>query len=100
MYIIFTDDTTLVPGHRRTRCSRSILILRQYAARVVLAREAFINSRSNVAPSQVSAKNQEEVWQRLYDHDGKGVPKFRVSNRVRISKVKRLFEKGYMANWS
>ena len=28
------------------------------------------------------------------------VPKFRVSNRVRISKFKRLFEKGYMANLS
>ena len=45
-------------------------------------------------------KNQEEVWQRLYGHDGKGVPKFRVSNRVRISKYKGKFEKGYMANWS
>ena len=36
------------------------------------------------------------MWQRLYGHDGKGVPKFRVSDRVRISK----FDKGYMANWS
>ena len=53
-----------------------------------------------MTPSQVNAKNQEEVWQRLYGHDGKGVPKFRVSNRVHISKFKRLFEKGYMANWS
>ena len=53
-----------------------------------------------MAPSQVSATNQEEVWQRLYGHDGKGVPKFRVSDRMRTSKFKRLFEKGYMANWS
>ena len=53
-----------------------------------------------MTPSQVNTKNQEEVWQRLYGHDGKGVPKFRVSNRVRISKFKRLFEKGYMADWS
>ena len=51
-----------------------------------------------MAPSQVSAKNQEEVWLRLYGHDGKGVSKFRVSNRMRISKFKRLFEKGYAAN--
>ena len=28
------------------------------------------------------------------------MPKFRVSNRVRISKFKRLLKKGYMANWS
>ena len=36
----------------------------------------------------------------LHGHDGKGVRKFRVSDGVRISKFKRLFEKGYMANWS
>ena len=53
-----------------------------------------------MAPSQVNAANQEEVWQRLYGHDGKGVPKFKVDDRVRISKAKRRFEKGYMANWS
>ena len=41
---------------------------------------------------QINPKNQEEVWQRLYGHDGKGVPKFRVSNRVRISKYKGKFE--------
>ena len=53
-----------------------------------------------MAPSQVSAKNQEEVWQRLYSQEGKGVPKIPLKNRVRISKVKRLLKKGYMANWS
>ena len=53
-----------------------------------------------MAPSQVNAGNQEEVWQRLYGHDGKGAPKFKVDDRVRISKAKRRFEKGYMANWS
>ena len=41
-----------------------------------------------MAPSQVSTKNQEEVWQRLYGHDGEGVPKLRVSDRVRVSKYK------------
>ena len=49
-----------------------------------------------MAPSQVSLHNQEEVWQRLYGHDGKGVPKLRVSDRVRIHKYKSKFEKGYM----
>ena len=53
-----------------------------------------------MAPSQVSSQNQEEVWQRLYGHDGKGVPKLRVSDRVRVSKYKGQFEKGYAANWS
>ena len=53
-----------------------------------------------MAPSQVNAQNQEEVWQRLYGHDGKGVPKLHVSDRVRVSKYKRTFEKGYETNWS
>ena len=56
--------------------------------------------RIGMTPSQVSAKNQEEVWQRLYGHDGKGVPKLRVSDRVRVSKYKGKFEKGYAPNWS
>ena len=52
------------------------------------------------APLRVNAKNQEKVWQRLYGHDGKGVPKLCVSDRVRISKYKGTFEKGYETNWS
>ena len=53
-----------------------------------------------MAPSQVTARNQEKVWQRLSGHDGKGVPKLNVSDRVRISKYKGTFEKGYETNWS
>ena len=53
-----------------------------------------------MAPSAVNATNQETVWQRLYGHDGGGTPKYRVGDRVRISKAKRHFEKGYMANWT
>ena len=43
-----------------------------------------------MAPSQVSANNKEEVWQRLYGHDGKGVPKFRVSERVQVQVSTRV----------
>ena len=53
-----------------------------------------------MAPSQVNARNQEKVWQRLYGHVGKGVPKLNVSDRVRIRKYKGTFEKGYETNWS
>ena len=53
-----------------------------------------------MAPSHVNAKNQEKVWQRLYGHDGKGVPKLCVSDRMRVSKYKGTFEKGYETNWS
>ena len=51
------------------------------------ALEDFVQSYSiGMAPSQVTAKNQEEVWHLLYSHDGKGVPKFQVEDRVHISK--------------
>ena len=53
-----------------------------------------------MAPSEVNGTNQESVWQRLYGHEGGGTPKFRIDDGVRISKAKRHFEKGYMANWT
>ena len=53
-----------------------------------------------MAPSEVNSTNQEIVWQRMYGHEGGGAPKYRVGDRVRISKAKRHFEKGYMANWT
>ena len=53
-----------------------------------------------MAPSEVNGTNQECVWQRSYGHEGGGTPKFRIGDRVRISKAKRHFEKGYMANWT
>ena len=40
-----------------------------------------------MAPSEVTSTNQETVWQRLYGHESVGTPKFRVGNRVRISKA-------------
>ena len=53
-----------------------------------------------MAPSEMTSTNQETVWQRLYGHVSVGTPKFRDADRVRISKAKRHFEKGYMANWT
>ena len=54
----------------------------------------------DIAPSEVNGTNQESVWQRLYGHEGGGTTKFRIGDRIRISKAKRHFEKGYMANWT
>ena len=75
--------------------------------RYVDAQQDFVRSYNDsyhrsigMAPSAVNGANQETVWQRLYGHDGGGTPKYRVGDRVRISKAKRHFEKGYMANWT
>ena len=54
-----------------------------------------------MAPTSVDASNQETVWQRIYGGDaGRSKPKLRVGDRVRISKAKKRFRKGYMASWS
>ena len=53
------------------------------------------------APSQVTFENQNDVWNILYLEpvsDPKG--KLKIGDRVRISKVKKTFEKGYLPNWT
>ena len=53
-------------------------------------------------PSQVTKKNEAKVWDTLYGDDvQKPVRyKFKVGDRVRISKVKRMFEKSYLPNFT
>ena len=100
--------TSIVERFNRTLKTRMWRYFTKYqTVRYINALQDFVQSYNDtnhrsigMAPSQVNAANQEEVWQRLYGHDGKGVPKFKVDDRVRISKAKRRFEKGYMANWS
>ena len=52
-----------------------------------------------MAPKYVTWNNEEDVWKRLY---GKWLkqkpvrPKFQVGDRVRLNKVHRTFEKGYL----
>ena len=53
-------------------------------------------------PTQVTKANESKVWDTLYDGDvQKQVRfKFEVGDRVRISKVKRMFEKSYLPNFT
>ena len=53
-------------------------------------------------PSQVTKSNEATVWDTLYgnDVDKRMRYKFQVGNRVRISKVKRMFEKSYLPNFT
>ena len=53
-----------------------------------------------MTPSEVNATNQGEVWQRLYGFEIVGMPKHRVGDCGRITKAKRQFKKGCMANWT
>ena len=54
-------------------------------------------------PADVNPENAMEVWLRLYGSLPRHVradDKISVGDRVRISKVKSIFEKGYLPNWS
>ena len=56
-------------------------------------------------PVLVNADNEEQIWHTLYDDDDIGnlhpvKYKFNIGDQVRISKIKRKFEKGYLPNFS
>ena len=53
-------------------------------------------------PAQVNSSNEEEVWYNLYRDEPLAYkrPKFKIGDWVRISKMKKVFQKGYLPNWS
>ena len=53
-------------------------------------------------PSQVTKSNEGKVWDTLYgnDVDKRVRYKFQVGDRVRINRVKRMFEKSYLPNYT
>ena len=54
-------------------------------------------------PTDVTVDNEKQVWHTLYDdHDEAKHPKykFKIGDQVRISKIKRTFDKGYLPNFS
>jgi transposase InsO family protein len=53
-----------------------------------------------MAPDDVTSTNENEIAKRMYPDKPKLVWKYNVGDRVRISKYKNIFEKGYLKNWS
>ena len=53
-------------------------------------------------PAEVNDNNAQDVWQTLYGTlvKKKERYKFLVGDHVRLSKLKRTFEKGYLPNWT
>jgi len=53
------------------------------------------------APVQVNSENENEILNNTFRINKKETKfKFKVGDKVRISKVKRTFEKGYTPNWT
>jgi transposase InsO family protein len=54
----------------------------------------------DMTPSQVDTSNENTIAKRLYPIKPNPKWKFDVGDRVRISKAKRVFKKGYLPNWT
>lgn len=63
-----------------------------------------VHSSIGMAPRDVNAKNERQVWRALYADIVDGEPKeprhFKVGDQVRLSRIKGLMEKGYEQNWT
>ena len=61
-----------------------------------------VHSSTKMTPIEASKeKNENKVWLILYSTPKAGrEPKFSVGNKVRISKKKTTFEKGYTPRWT
>ena len=58
------------------------------------------HSSIKMSPNSVSLKNAKQVFQTLYPTRKSPLPpKFKIGDRVLISSVKAIFEKGYAQNW-
>ena len=54
-------------------------------------------------PAEVNTSNQEDVWQTLYAQPLKQIRNtnpLKIGDRVRISKARRQFKKGYLPSWT
>ena len=74
----------------------------------------FVNSYNNsfhrsikMKPSEVSPKDEDKIWLTLYRKkqssrlkQGSDLKPPRIGEKVRINKVKGIFQKGYIPNWS
>ena len=54
-----------------------------------------------MAPIKVNRSNTEQVFKKLYrDYGIKKDPRLRVGDKVRVARLKTIFEKGYTRRWS
>jgi hypothetical protein len=71
--------------------------------KLVQAYNASHHRSIKMAPEEVNFENQETVWQTLYEHTEKfekQPPKLKVGDRVRLSKTRQVFKKGYLPGWT
>lgn len=59
-----------------------------------------VHRSTGFAPSQVTPRQENVIFERLYGYQPTANYDFHVGDRVRISKAKKTFTRGYLPNWS
>ena len=62
-----------------------------------------VHGSIHMKPKDVTPQNDHQAWQALYGHEfaaSNRKPKFSIGERVRITKYKGTFKKGYLPNWT
>lgn len=69
---------------------------------IILSYNNSTHRAHNMKPNDVDYNNQEEVWQRLYNQEDPNLTKykFKVDDKVRISKYSTVFSKNYLPLWT
>ena len=75
---------------------------------LVLGYNNTVHSSIGMAPAKVKHEDERQIRQKLYGAKTKGrwvkrsvkTYKYRLGDKVRISKAKRVFKKGYLPNWT
>ena len=59
-------------------------------------------SLKNRSPASITKANESTVWLEIYGGNQKRgkKPKFKVGDRVKLSKAKEIFDKGYLPKWT
>ena len=109
-YWSFNDDIKAACVERFNRTIKTRLfryMTGRHTKRWVDVLNAFIDSYNKsfhrtigMAPNEVTLGNSERIADRMYPLKTKTHWKFKVGEKVRISKYKNIFEKGYLQNWS
>lgn len=59
-----------------------------------------VHRSTGYAPSRVTPKEESLIFERLYGYGAKPRFKFNINDQVRISKARKIFQRGYLPSWS
>jgi len=109
-YWSFNDDIKAACVERFNRTIKTRLfryMTSRHTKRWIDVLNAFIDSYNKsfhrtigMAPIDVTLENSQQIADRMYPLKTKTHWKFQVGDKVRISRYKNIFEKGYLQNWS